>query len=66
MPGFTLVGAFVEINPARNLRLTLSANNLFDTLGIFEVNQASVPANGIGFARAANGRTVQTSLALSF
>jgi len=66
LPGFTQVGAFVEFDPAQNLRLTVSAQNLFDKLGIFEVNQATVPANGIGFARAANGRTVQTSLALSF
>lgn len=66
MPGFTTVGAYIETSPADNLRLTLSAINLFDTLGIFEVNQASVPANGIGFARAANGRTVQASLRLGF
>lgn len=66
MPGFTTVGAFAEFEPADNLQLTLSAQNLFDTLGIFEVNQATVPANGIGFARAANGRTVQASLRLAF
>lgn len=66
MPGFTQVGAFAEFDPTTNLRLTLSAQNLFDTLGIFEVNQSAIPANGIGFARAANGRTVQASLALSF
>ncbi len=66
MPGFTQVGAFVEAEPAENLRLTVSAQNLFNTLGIFEVNQSTVPANGVGFARAANGRTVQASLALSF
>jgi outer membrane receptor protein involved in Fe transport len=66
MPGHTQVGAFVEAEPAENLRLTVSAQNLFNTLGIFEVNQSAVPANGVGFARAANGRTVQASLALSF
>lgn len=44
MPGFTQVGAFVEAEPARNLRLTVSAQNLFNTLGIFEVNQSTVPA----------------------
>jgi outer membrane receptor protein involved in Fe transport len=66
MPGFTTVGVFAEFQPAENLQLTISAQNLFNTLGIFEVNQASVPANGIGFARAANGRTVQASLRLSF
>lgn len=66
MPGFTTVGAFAEFQPAENLQLTISAQNLFNTLGIFEVNQASVPASGIGFARAANGRTVQASLRLAF
>ncbi|QDH35360.1 TonB-dependent receptor [Porphyrobacter sp. YT40] len=66
MPGFTTVGAFAEFQPAENLQLTVSAQNLFNTLGIFEVNQGSVPANGIGFARAANGRTVQASLRLAF
>ena len=66
MPGFTTVGAFAEYQAAKNLQFTLSAQNLFNTLGIFEVNQASVPANGIGFARAATGRTVQASLRLGF
>ncbi|HEY6964932.1 MAG TPA: TonB-dependent receptor [Erythrobacter sp.] len=66
MPGFTTVGAFAEYRAAKNLQFTLSAQNLFNTLGIFEVNQASVPANGIGFARAATGRTVQASLRLGF
>ncbi len=32
---------------------------------LVEANQASVPAKGIGFARAANGRTVQASLRLA-
>ena len=66
MPGFTTVGAYLEAQPAKHLRLTVSAQNLFNTLGIFEVNQGTVPANGIGFARAANGRTVQASLRLEF
>lgn len=66
MPGFTTVGAFAEYHVNQSLQFTLSAQNLFNTLGIFEVNQASMPANGIGFARAANGRTVQASLRLAF
>lgn len=66
MPGFTTVGAFAEYHMTEDLQLTLSAQNLFNTLGIFEVNQASVPVNGIGFARAANGRTVQASVRLAF
>jgi len=46
--------------------VALNVSNAFDTLGIFEVNQASVPANGIGFARAANGRTISGSLRFDF
>lgn len=66
MPGFTVVNAFVQLRPAKNLRMTLNANNLFDTMGIFEVNQSSVPANGVGFARSINGRTVSGSLRFDF
>ncbi len=66
MPGFTTVGAFLQVKPTETLRFTLNAQNLFNTLGIFEVNQSSVPANGLGFARAANGRTVSGSLRFDF
>ena len=66
MPGFTTVSAFAQLRPADNLRLTLNAQNLFDTLGIFEVNQSAVPANGVGFARAANGRTISAALRFDF
>jgi outer membrane receptor protein involved in Fe transport len=66
MPGFTTVGAFLQFKPMDAVRFTLNAQNLFNTLGIFEVNQSSVPANGLGFARAANGRTVSGSLRFDF
>ncbi|MBC2669555.1 TonB-dependent receptor domain-containing protein [Novosphingobium piscinae] len=66
MPGFTTVGSFLQFAATDRLRLTLNAQNLFNTLGIFEVNQSAVPANGIGFARAANGRTVSGSLRFDF
>jgi outer membrane receptor protein involved in Fe transport len=66
MPGFTVVNAFVQLRPAEHIRMTLNANNLFDTMGIFEVNQASVPASGIGFARSINGRTLSGSLRFDF
>jgi outer membrane receptor protein involved in Fe transport len=66
MPGFTTVAAFVQVRPAERVSVTLNATNLFNTMGIFEVNQASVPANGIGFARAIDGRTVSASLRFDF
>lgn len=66
MPGFTTVGAFVQVRPTDNLRLTLNAQNLFDTMGIFEVNQSTVPANGVGFARSVNGRTISGAVRFDF
>ena len=66
MPGFTTVDLFAQIKLFKGGSLALNVNNAFDQLGIFEVNQASVPANGIGFARTANGRTVSGSLRFDF
>lgn len=66
MPGFTTVAAFAQVRPIDGMTLTVNASNLFNTMGIFEVNQASVPANGIGFARAITGRTISTSLRFDF
>lgn len=66
MPGFTTVGAFATVSPMDRIHLSVTAQNLFDTVGIFEVNQSTVPANGIGFARSVNGRTVQASLRFDF
>ncbi|MCX7283129.1 MAG: TonB-dependent receptor [Novosphingobium sp.] len=66
MPGFTTVDLFAQVRLFKGGRLTLNANNVFDKLGIFEVNQASVPASGIGFARAITGRTISGSLRLDF
>lgn len=66
MPGFTTVDAFLQLRPIKGVRMTLNANNLFNTIGIFEVNQGAVPANGIGFARSINGRTIAGSLRFDF
>lgn len=66
MPGFTTVGTFVQFRPVERVSLTLNASNLFNTMGIFEVNQSTVPASGIGFARSIDGRTVSGSLRFDF
>lgn len=66
IPGFTTVDAFVLIRPAKGVSVALNAQNLFNTLGIFEVSQSTVPANGIGTARAINGRTVSGTLRFDF
>nr|WP_294814791.1 TonB-dependent receptor [uncultured Sphingomonas sp.] len=66
MPGFTVVNAFFQVRPIDRVQLSLNANNLFDTIGFFEINQSDVPANGIGWGRAINGRTVSASLRFDF
>ena len=66
MPGFTMVNAFVQFRPAERVQLSVNANNLFNTLGYFEISQATMPANGIAWGRAVNGRTISSSLRFSF
>ncbi len=66
MPGFTVVNAFLQVRPVDRVQLSLNANNLFDTVGFFEINQSEVPANGIGWGRAIHGRTVAASLRFDF
>ncbi|PVX28466.1 TonB-dependent receptor domain-containing protein [Sphingomonas pokkalii] len=66
MPGFTVVNAFVVVKPIDRVRVMLNATNLFDQVGFFEFNQSEVPANGIGWGRSINGRTVSLSAKLDF
>jgi outer membrane receptor protein involved in Fe transport len=66
MPGFTVVNAFLQFRPLERVQVSLNASNLFDTVGFFEINQSEVPANGIGWGRSVNGRTVSASLQLGF
>lgn len=66
MPGFTTVAAFVVVKPIDRVRVMVNATNLFNTTGFFDINQSEVPANGIGWGRAINGRTVSLSAKLDF
>jgi len=66
MPGFTVVDGFVQFRPVDRLQFMVNAHNLFNTIGFFEISQATVPANGIGSGRAINGRTVTASLRYNF
>lgn len=62
--GYTQVNAFVSYDLSENLNLSLNVNNLFDTVGITEAEEGSVPDNNIIRARTINGRT--TSLTLKY
>lgn len=66
LPGYTLVNPFVQYRPIDRVQVMLNVNNVFNTLGVIEVSQTSIPANGIGWGRTANGRTISASLRLDF
>lgn len=61
LPAYTSVNAFAQVRPIPRLTLTLNANNLFNTIGLTEAEDASIPANGIVRARSINGRTISVS-----
>ncbi|TMN72466.1 TonB-dependent receptor [Pseudoalteromonas sp. S1727] len=62
--GYTQVNGFVSYDLTENLNIAFNVNNLFDTVGITEAEEGSVPENNIIRARAINGRT--TSLTLKY
>jgi len=66
LPGYTLVNAFVQVRPMERVQLTVNVNNLFDSLEIADVQQASLPAGGLVLGRAYNGRTVSGTLRYAF
>jgi len=66
MPGYTLVGAFARYRPMERVQLMLNVDNLFNKFALIEITTPSVPANGIGVGRAANGRTVSMSARVDF
>jgi outer membrane receptor protein involved in Fe transport len=66
LPGFTQVNAFLSVRPVERVQVSINANNLFDTKGFTEAEEASIPANGIVRARSINGRTVSAAVRLEF
>lgn len=66
IPSYATVNAFVDFRPVARVELSVRANNLFDTLGIVEVTQASIPTAGIVNVRTIPGRTVSASVKYSF
>lgn len=66
IPGFTTVNAFALFKPVARVQLMVNASNLFNQAGFFDINQSQLPANGIGWGRSINGRTVSASLRYDF
>jgi len=66
LPGFTQVNAFLSVRPIERVQVSINANNLFNTKGFTEAEEAAIPTNGIVRARSINGRTISAALKLDF
>jgi outer membrane receptor protein involved in Fe transport len=66
MPGFTYVNASASYELSKGLWVALSVNNLFNTIGVSEAEEGSIPANGIVRARSIPGRTTSVTLRYLF
>jgi len=64
--GYTSVNAFASYMLSDNLSVSLNVNNIFDTVGITESEEGSVPENGIIRARTISGRTSSLTLRYDF
>jgi outer membrane receptor protein involved in Fe transport len=66
MPGFVVVNPFLQYRPTERVTLTVNANNVFNALGLVDVDADYIPSNGVVTARTINPRTISTSLRFSF
>lgn len=68
MPGYAYVNPFLSFELTQGLSATVNINNVFDTIGITEVEEGSIIENqdNIVRARAINGRTTSLTLAYRF
>ena len=66
LPGFAIVNLFATADVTETLALGLSANNLFDSIGITESEEGAIPGTGYIRARSISGRTVSASLRYRF
>ena len=64
--GYTQVNAFASYMLSDSFSVSLNVNNLFDTVGITEAEEGSIPDNGIIRARTINGRTASMTLRYDF
>ncbi len=68
MPGFATFNPFVNFELTQGLSASINVNNLFDTIGITEVEEGSITENtdNILRARSINGRTTSLTIAYRF
>lgn len=66
MPGYVVTNAFLQYRPTDRVSIMLNANNLFDVLGLVDVDANYIPTSGVVTARTINPRTISTSLRFNF
>ncbi|WP_440979111.1 TonB-dependent receptor domain-containing protein [Sphingomonas pseudosanguinis] len=66
LPGYTVVNGFVQFRATDRILVSLNSNNLFDSKGFTEAEDAVIPANGIVRARSINARTTSLSVRVGF
>ncbi len=68
MPGYLIVNGFVNVGVTDNLSFSLSANNLFDTIGITESEEGSMTEGQVNYlrARSITGRSIAGSVRFNF
>lgn len=66
MPGFTTVGASVQVRPIERLSLPLNASNLFNTTAFVDIGDATIPSYGVVLARTLPGWMVTASARVFF
>ena len=68
LPGFVIVNSFINIGITKKLNANLSANNLFDTLGITESEEGSITEGQTNYLRVrpVPGRSISLGLNYNF
>ncbi len=68
MPAYTFVNLTAFVKVAKNTRLTLSVNNLTNTIGITESEEGSITDNQVNYVRARSiaGRTIRAGINVNF
>ncbi|WP_412561756.1 TonB-dependent receptor domain-containing protein [Winogradskyella sp. MIT101101] len=68
LPGFVIINSFINVGITENLKANLSANNIFDTLGITESEEGSIVEGQTNFLRVrpVPGRSISLGLSYNF
>ena len=68
MPGYAYVNPFLSFELTKGLSATVNVNNVFDTIGITEVEEGSITENTVNYVRARPfpGRSISMALTYKF